>query len=60
MIVDSLVELKSGIIIIAKSQFCENPSTASKVDKETRKSKISVVQGKNNPTILHKLFVIDL
>ena len=34
--------------------------SAGKVDKETVKPKISAVEGKNKPTIFHKIFDINL
>ena len=55
-----LVVLKSPNIIITKSYSCKKSLSTGKVDKETMKSKISVVEGKNRPTVFHKIFDINL
>ena len=55
-----LTALKSPVIIITKSQFFMKLLSANKVDKETKKSKISVVGSKSKSKILRKIFDISL
>ena len=55
-----LVVLTSANIIITKSYSCKKALSTGKVDKETMKFKISVVEGKNRPTVFHKKFEINL
>ena len=45
---------------MTKSSFSKNSFNTDKVDKETRKYKLSAVESQNNPTIFDKIFDINL